>query len=147
MAWAILFHSHLPKEFWGEAILTATHTWLINCLRNCCIGSLLLKFLMGIAPNYENLRVFGCLCFITNLDIAKKKFDVRALKRVCVGYAHAQKVVTPDIAYTFNWFLRLFIQSNLYQSSTIRGNTHKAVTWLNGWFVAMKEKGKCWPKY
>ncbi|KAF7839581.1 Retrovirus-related Pol polyprotein from transposon TNT 1-94 [Senna tora] len=42
-------------------------------------------------PDYTSLRVFGCLCYATNLDPKKKKFDDRALKGVFLGYATGYK--------------------------------------------------------
>ncbi|KAF7802733.1 putative mitochondrial protein [Senna tora] len=42
-------------------------------------------------PYYSLLRVFGCLCYATNLDPNKKKFDERAKRCVFVGYASGYK--------------------------------------------------------
>ncbi|KAL0378847.1 UNVERIFIED_CONTAM: Retrovirus-related Pol polyprotein from transposon TNT 1-94 [Sesamum radiatum] len=47
--------------------------------------------LYGETPSYEHLRVFGCLCFATNLDPHKSKFHKQAHKCILLGYAMTQK--------------------------------------------------------
>ena len=67
---AIRFHGSLPKKFWGECILAATH-------------------LINLMPSYAHLRVIGCLCFahIKSSD----KFEPRARKFILLGYPFGQK--------------------------------------------------------
>ena len=58
----MLIHSAAPLAFWAEALATATY--LIN-RRPCRVTGAATPYTMlfGVAPSYNELRVFGCLCF------------------------------------------------------------------------------------
>ena len=45
------------------------------------------------SPNFDNLRIFGCLCFSTKLNV-HDKFSERAEKCVLLGYSLEQKGYT-----------------------------------------------------
>ncbi|KAJ9551410.1 hypothetical protein OSB04_015455 [Centaurea solstitialis] len=89
VARALRFQAHLPVSFWGECILTAAY--IINKLPT---PNLRYKspheLLFGSPPDYNNLRVFGCLCFARNINI-KNKFDARANPGIFVGYPYGKK--------------------------------------------------------
>lgn len=85
VARALLHHAGMPQRFWGEAILTATH--LINKLPSQVLNwNCPYQVLNGKLPDYSRLKVFGSLCFATNLNPDRKKFDARARKCVFLGY-------------------------------------------------------------
>ena len=44
-------------------------------------------------PNFDHLRVFGCLCFVDKLNI-NDKFSERANKCVLLGYSSDKKAYT-----------------------------------------------------
>lgn len=81
--------SGLPLKYWGEAIKTSAY--LINRMPSKKIGRKTPFFLLqGSDPQYDHLRVFGCLCFATNNE-NKTKFENRATKGVLLGYFHQRK--------------------------------------------------------
>jgi len=58
----LLIHSGAEYTFWAEALSTATH--LINRRPCRATGSTMpFELLFGVPPNYNELRVFGALCF------------------------------------------------------------------------------------
>ena len=92
---ALLFQKNVPKSFWGEAILTATH--LINRLPTRVLGfKSPMDILMTFYPDLHtsnNLvpRIFGCVSFVHVHSQNRGKLDPRALKCVFVGYSATQK--------------------------------------------------------
>ncbi|KAL2892553.1 Retrovirus-related Pol polyprotein from transposon TNT 1-94 [Bienertia sinuspersici] len=90
MSRALRFQAHLPKRFWGECILTATH--LINKLPTKVLGwKSPYEIMIHKEPSYDNLRVFGSLCFAHNANKQKDKFDERARTCIFIGYPNGQK--------------------------------------------------------
>ncbi|KAL0431167.1 UNVERIFIED_CONTAM: Retrovirus-related Pol polyprotein from transposon RE1 [Sesamum radiatum] len=90
VARALMFQSQLPKHFWGDSILTATH--IINKLPTPTLNwKSPFEILYDSPPTYDNLKMFGCLCFASNIYPHKSKFDQRAFKRVFLGYVPDHK--------------------------------------------------------
>ncbi|KAL0400307.1 UNVERIFIED_CONTAM: Retrovirus-related Pol polyprotein from transposon RE1 [Sesamum radiatum] len=90
IARALMFESGLPRQFWGDSILTATH--IINKLPSPKLAwKSPFELLYNTAPSYDRLRTFGCLCFASNVNPHKSKFDPKAFRCVFIGYAHGQK--------------------------------------------------------
>ncbi|KAK2433017.1 putative mitochondrial protein [Trifolium repens] len=92
---ALLFQNNVPKSFWGEAVLTATH--LINRLPTRVLKS---KSPMDVLASFypwmsttNNLkpRIFGCVSYVHIHSTNRGKLDPRALKCVFVGYSSIQK--------------------------------------------------------
>jgi len=85
-----MFQASLPMKYWGECVLTATH--LINRMRTKLLkGITPFEVLYGTLPNYDLLRVFGCLCFMSTLKQGRDKFQPRAETCVFLGYPFGQK--------------------------------------------------------
>jgi hypothetical protein len=59
----MLFHSFLPKSFWGEALITS------NYLQNRCSTKAILEnknpyeVWTQISPTLTHLRMFGCIAY------------------------------------------------------------------------------------
>ncbi|KAL0356152.1 UNVERIFIED_CONTAM: putative mitochondrial protein [Sesamum radiatum] len=90
VARAIMFESGLPRIFWADSILVATH--IINKLPSSKLNwKTPFELLYKSPPSYACLKTFGCLCYATNVMPHKSKFDHRAFKCVFIGYVSGQK--------------------------------------------------------
>lgn len=82
---SLLVHAGMPYAYWAEALTTATH--LIN-RRPCHATAPGTPFegLLGAPPNYNHLRVFGCLCYPNQIATAAHKLAPRSVACVLLGY-------------------------------------------------------------
>ena len=79
----------MPKHFWGECALAATH--IINKLPTACLNWISpFERLYGKPPTYDDLRVVGCLSFVANLQ-PSDKLDYRAKRCIFLGYTFGYK--------------------------------------------------------
>lgn len=87
---ALRFHVGLPIQYWGDCILTATY--MINRTPTAVLNNQSpYQVLYEKVPNYDMIKVFGCLCYATVLPKPGDKFAPRAVKGVFLGYPYAQK--------------------------------------------------------
>lgn len=49
------------------------------------------QILHGTLPNIDDLRIFGCLCYVSSHVVSRSKFDVRAKKFVSLGFKPRMK--------------------------------------------------------
>lgn len=90
VARALLLQGQLPKRFWGESILASTY--LINRTPTPILQNKTpYEILHGQPPIYDNLRVFGTLCYARKISRGKDKFDKRSTRCVFLGYPMGQK--------------------------------------------------------
>ena len=90
-AQALLFQMHVPKHFWAYAVSTAC--FLINMM-----PSLVLNWAIPyhqLFPNnplfHIDPKVFGCTCFVRDVNPQVSKLDLKSLKCIFVGYSHVKK--------------------------------------------------------
>lgn len=89
MARALRFQAGLPVMFWGECVLTAVH--IINRLPTKVLNNKTpYEIIFNKKPNYEHLRVFGCLAYVSKPK-KEGKFDERGRANVFIGYPTGQK--------------------------------------------------------
>ncbi|XP_021725291.1 uncharacterized protein LOC110692563 [Chenopodium quinoa] len=87
---ALMFQGNLPLTFWGECVLGVVY--LINRTPSRVLDNKTpFEMLFGVAPNFDELKVFGCLCFVHNQKAKGDKFAPRSRKCVFVGYPHGKK--------------------------------------------------------
>lgn len=80
-----MFHSLIPKQFWGNVILITTY--IINRLSTSLLyWKISYKTLLNTKPEYSSIKVFGCLCYAANTLPHEDKFQSRALKCIFIGY-------------------------------------------------------------
>ena len=123
---ALRFHANLPKKFWGDCLLAATH--LVNMLP---IKILQWKspyeVMFHKPPLYHTLRVFGCLCYAYNMNIHKDKFDTRARKCIFLGYPYGQKAYKVYDLHTHTTFVSrdvVFFENTFPYPTSVSKQTH-----------------------
>ena len=95
VARSIMFATHVPKHFWGEAVLTAAY--LINRMPSRVLKFLTpcqtvlqsfphTKFLSFLEP-----KVFGCTAVVHVYPHHRSKLDPKSIKCIFIGYSSHQK--------------------------------------------------------
>ena len=86
----LLIESCVPSHFWCEALSTAVY--LINRLPSTNLNnySPYLR-LFEHAPDYSNLHIFGCVCFVYLPAHERNKLTAQSIKCAFLGYAGTQK--------------------------------------------------------
>ncbi|KAK4388316.1 Retrovirus-related Pol polyprotein from transposon RE2 [Sesamum angolense] len=79
-----------PRQFWGKCVLTAAY--LINHLPSSNLHwQSPYEILHHKKPSLDHIRIFGCLCYATNVNPNKHKFDPRASNCIFIGYSQNHK--------------------------------------------------------
>ncbi|KAD3640307.1 hypothetical protein E3N88_29530 [Mikania micrantha] len=87
---ALKFEANLPTRFWGECILTPTH--VINRLPSEVIDNKTpYEVLYNQKPNYEHMKVFGCLAYYKSTKTKGDKFEMRGRPGIFLGYPQGTK--------------------------------------------------------
>ena len=90
VARALMFQANLPIIFWGECVLSAVY--LINRTPSGILdGKTPFEVLTGTPPDFDIIRVFGCLCFAHNKRAKGDKFVPRSRRCIFVGYPPGKK--------------------------------------------------------
>ena len=119
---ALLFHMHVPKSYWSDAILTACY--LINRMSSAILGGQIpYTVLSPNAPLFHlPPKIFSCVCYVHILGLGSDKLDPRSIKCVFLGYSQTQKgyrCYSPTLRRHFISANVTFDESQSYFSSLV----------------------------
>lgn len=106
---SLMFATHVPKHFWGEAVLTATY--LINRMPSRVLNfQTPFQILLNSHPHIRFLshvppKIFGCTAFVHVVQQNRSKLDPRSLKCIFLGYSSNQsgyKCYSPQTKKFYN---------------------------------------------
>lgn len=86
---AMLADSQLPKEFWGDAMMTATY--LKNLLPTASKDSVPEELWTDKRQEVSHLVIFGCLAYVHIPKEKRKKSDQKVWKGIMIGYTATTK--------------------------------------------------------
>ena len=90
MSIALRFQAHLPLKFRGDCVLTAAY--IINRLPTRVLQNYTpYEKLLHKAPQYQHMRVFGCLVFASNPTKIGDEFQPRGVPCLFLSYPAIQK--------------------------------------------------------
>ena len=85
-----MLESSVPTRFWVEALATAAH--LINHMPSPSIANQSPYYrLYKTSPSYDDLHVFGSICFVHLPPSERTKLTAQSAKCAFLGYAPFQK--------------------------------------------------------
>ena len=91
VARALRFQAHLPTQYWGDCVVTATY--LINRTPTKLLkGKTPYEIIYKTQPSYDEIRVFGVLCYARNNPRLKDKFGSRSRRCLFIGYPLDKRV-------------------------------------------------------
>ena len=94
VARSLMFFTHVPKQFWGEVVLTTTY--LINkipseALKFKTLSSPLQVYSYTKILSSLNPRLLGCLVFVHIHSHNRGKLDPKSIKCIFLGYSPHQR--------------------------------------------------------
>ena len=111
-----MFSMQVPKPYWGKAVLIAAY--LINRLPTRVLGKKSpVELLTQSSPLFPiPPRVFGCVSFVHNQSLTRKKLDPRALKCIFLGYSPTQKGYKCYHPPSRKWFVSIDVTFDEHSS-------------------------------
>ena len=86
----MMFHMHVPRRFWSDAVVMACY--LINRTPTRILHDKSpFEVLNKTKPSLDHLRVFGCVCFVHVSGDTRNKLDPTSKRAMFLGYSPTQK--------------------------------------------------------
>lgn len=136
---SLMLATHVPKFFWGEAVLTATY--LVNRMPSRVLDfQTPFQRLLHTYPHIRfvsqiPLKVFGCTAFVHINQQHRSKLDPKSLKCVFLGYAPNQsgyKCYCPQTKRFYTTMDVTFFEDQPFHSkNTIQGESCEAYYFLD----------------
>ncbi|KAK0600695.1 hypothetical protein LWI29_017553 [Acer saccharum] len=136
-ALTLLHHASVPLKFWS--LVFQTVVYLINRMPTKVLSHKSpYSLLFGSAPNYNKLRVFGCLCYPWLRPYTSHKLQPRSRPCVFVGYSNEHNACLCLDTATSRVFVSchvVFVE-NIFPFSTTMNSAHSdplltATHWLH----------------
>jgi len=90
VARALMIQFHLPKFYWSYSVIHAAH--IINMLLTPVLNDFSPHEMLYKTPqDFNQLKVFGSLCYASTLSTNRSKFDPRASKYIFIGFKKGTK--------------------------------------------------------
>jgi len=90
VARVIMIQSHLPKIYWSYSVIHTAH--IINMLPTPVLNEFSPhEMLYKTSPDFNQLKVFGSLCYASTLSTNRSKFDSRTSKCVFIDFKKGDK--------------------------------------------------------
>ena len=126
---SLMSATHVPKHFWGEAVLTTTY--LINRMPSCVLNFRTpFQTLLSAYPHIRfmshiPLKVVGCTAFVHVNQQNRSKLEPRSLKCIFLGYSSSQsgyKCYSPQTRKFYNSMdVTFFEEQPFYPKTNIQG--------------------------
>ena len=112
----MIIAASVPKEWWGEAINTATY--VRNRSWHAAIDSTPYEKFYGTKPDISRLKTFGCLVYFSPATLQEgRKIEVRKKKGILMGYSDnntlGYRIVDMDIMQIITSADTTFVEDNL----------------------------------
>lgn len=96
MTRTLMSDSHLPMNFWAEAVCVSAHTR--NRVKSTVHERTPYELWHERKPNIGYMKRFGCMAFVLNKAYSKNKFGPKTSKGISIGYSenNTYRVYVPE---------------------------------------------------
>lgn len=82
--------SNLPKQLWAEVVATAIYLLNISPT-NAVMNRTPYEAWKGRKPKVSHLKIFGCIAYVLDTSLSRRKLDKKSEKCILIGYIPKSK--------------------------------------------------------